>query len=133
MKRILALLLCSVCVNASDLVGSFAYTAAIASSGSVSQSLALHNRRPLAIQTPSALTGTAITFRCSYDESTWANLYDDTGTEISVTVSTSRYIALDPSKFAGCEFIQLRSGTNASPTAEGAAREIKLITGRVLN
>jgi hypothetical protein len=134
MKKLIcgALLLVCAVAQAADLYGSLKFTASIASSGSLSASIALQTRRPLALQMPSAFTGTSLTYQCSYDNETFADLYDDAGTEVTTTVAASRYIALEPATFAGCEFLKVRSGTAASPTAEGAARSIQVLAGRIL-
>lgn len=71
---------------------------------------------------PAAFTGTTITFQAS-DQSngTFVAAYDVSGSQITATVSASKYIKLDPSDFAGIQHIKLVSGS-----AEGADREIKL-------
>lgn len=72
---------------------------------------------------PAAFTGTTMTFTVSTDAGTTFNaLYDDTGTQISVTVAASRYIRLIPSLFAGIDHLKIVSGS-----AEGAARTVGLV------
>jgi len=111
------------------LYGTAKVIASIASGGTTSQVIGLQGRTLLGIQTPAALTGTALTFEGSHDGETFVPLYDDAGTpaQISLTVTTSRGYSLDPSKFAAWEYIKVVSGS-----AEGAARQIVLLTGRVL-
>lgn len=99
-------------------------TVVIANGGTISTSLTLENNRiPLAIITPSALTGTAFTFNVSNDGSTFTPLYYES-TAYSITTSTSRHHALNRAAFEGVKFLQVVSGT-----AEGAARTIKVISG----
>ena len=95
----------------------------IASSGTTSTALTLQGTIPLAMQMPAAFTGTAITFQCSNDGSTFYDLYNGS-TLYSVTVAASRYIALNPDIFEGVRFVRLVSGSN-----EGAIREIFLVSG----
>lgn len=95
----------------------------IASSGSTSTALTLQGTTPLAIQMPAAFTGTAITFECSVDGSTFYDLYNE-ATEYSVAVLASRYVALNPNVFEGVRFIRLVSGSS-----EAAIREIFVISG----
>ena len=70
---------------------------------------------------------TAITLQGSIDGTTFYNVYDDTGTEVSITVAASRHIALNPSEFASFPYLKLRSGTAASPTDQTNSPELKLV------
>lgn len=82
---------------------------------------------PAALQTPANIdSATSITFQASYDGSTFANLYDGTGTEYTLTVSTSRSIILPPSDFFGVKSLKVRLGTSGSPTAASADRTLIL-------
>lgn len=81
------------------------------------------DERPVMIQTPAALTGTAITFQASIDGTTYVPVYEVGGTNAySVTVSTSRAVALDHRVFAAVNYLKLVSGS-----AEAAARIIKVL------
>jgi hypothetical protein len=70
--------------------------------------------------TPAALTGTAITFQMSSDGVTYVAVNKD-GAALSVVVTTSKYIVVNPADFAGARFIKLVSGS-----AEGADRVLTL-------
>lgn len=97
-------------------------TATIASSGTVSGAVTVPSGYKLAgLITPAALTGTAFTFNVSVDLTTFVPLYNG-GTQLSVTVSTSRYVSLDTEITKGISAVQVVSGS-----AEGAARSITLI------
>lgn len=101
--------------------------ATIESGESLSDAIDLKNLRLFGIITPAALTGTVFTFQESVDGgTTWLNLYDEYGTEVSVSVGTSRSITLDPVKFAAVSMLRIRSGPAASPTNEAADRTIRL-------
>lgn len=80
------------------------------------------------IITPAALTGVAFTFTACHTDSagTFNTVYNTAGTAYSVTVGTSRFIAIDPVDFAGVSFLKVVSGS-----AEGAARSIVLVFRRV--
>jgi hypothetical protein len=81
---------------------------------------------PLAIVTPSALTGTTFKFQASADQGTnFYALYNE-GTEYSVAVNTSRYIALNPNVFEGVKVVRIVSGSS-----EAAARTIGVISGEL--
>ncbi len=70
--------------------------------------------------TPAALTGTTITFEATRDGSNFFPVRNASG-QISYTVTTSQYYAVNPSDFAGVRQVRLVSGS-----AEGAARTITL-------
>lgn len=83
----------------------------------------------LGIQTPAAIdSATAITFQVSYDGVTYANFYDSSGTEYTVTASTSRSILLSPQDFYGVRGIKVRLGTSGSPATVTADRTFILST-----
>jgi hypothetical protein len=73
---------------------------------------------------PAAMTGTAVTFDFSFDGSTWVDVVETDGTEVSYTVSAGNVTRVDPSgwAFATAGFIRVTSdGT------ETADRNIQLI------
>ena len=73
---------------------------------------------------PAAMTGTAVTFDFSFDGSTWVDVVETDGTEVSYTVSAGNVTRVDPSgwAFATAGFIRVTSdGT------EAADRQIQLI------
>jgi hypothetical protein len=99
-------------------------TVTIANAGTVSTTLTLENGRiPLAVVTPAALTGTTFTFKASSDNATFNQIYYES-TAYSLTVSTSRHIALNRLAFEGVRYLQIVSGS-----AEGASRSIGVISG----
>jgi hypothetical protein len=98
------------------------FTVTIAESGTVSTAADLVGARLVAIITPGTLTGTAMTFQGSVDNSTFVAVHNDLGAAISATVAASRYIVLDPADFAGIRYIKVVSGS-----AEAAARTITLV------
>jgi hypothetical protein len=62
---------------------------------------------------------------------TWFNLYDSTGTEAalaSALVVAGRRIPVNPSPFAGVDFIRVRSGTSAAPVNQAADRVLLLVS-----
>lgn len=84
------------------------------------------NRVPIAIVVPAAFTGTTIKFQASIDQgTTFFALYNE-ATEYSVTVSTSRYVALNPNVFEGVACVRLVSGSS-----EAASRTISVISGEL--
>ena len=101
-------------------------TVTIASSGTTSTALTLQGGRvPIAIVTPSALTGTAFTFQASTDGTNFFNLYNE-ATQYSVNVGASRYIALNLDVFQAIRYIRIVSGSS-----EAALRTISVISGEL--
>ena len=74
------------------------------------------------IQIPAAFTGTAISFQSSHDDTTYQALYNDSNTQLSITVGAGRNYNIAPTDFAGCRYLKIVS--NAS---EGSDRSIRLI------
>ncbi len=95
---------------------------AIANGQTVSDAVDLGGLRPIALVTPAALTGTSFTFQSSVDGTTFVPVYDSSGSQVSVTVSTSRFVVLSPTSFAGVRHLKVVSGS-----AEGAARTIQIV------
>lgn len=101
-------------------------TVTIASSGTTSTAISMtRNRVPLAVLTPAALTGTTFTFQASVDGTNFYDLYNGSSA-YSVTVASSRYIALNPDVFQGVFYIRIVSGS-----AEGASRTIYIVSGEL--
>jgi len=101
-------------------------TLTIASAGTVSTTLTLENNRvPLAVITPSAMTGSTLTFQASDDGSTFYPLFNE-GSSYSISISTSiaRHYGLARQPMEGVKYFQVVSGS-----AEGASRTIKVISG----
>lgn len=98
----------------------------VASGGTTSTSITVDRSRiPIAIQTPSALTSTAMTFQASFDGNTFAPIHDEgSGSAYSITVAASRFITLKRSAMEGAKFFRVVCGS-----AEGAARSIQVVVG----
>lgn len=66
---------------------------------------------------PAAMTGTAVTFDFSFDGSTWVDVVETDGTEVSYTVSAGNVTRVDPSgwAFASSGYLRITSdGTEAA-------------------
>lgn len=92
---------------------------AIANGAQESALINLKGMALVGIQTPAALTSTALTFEsCLSDGTACVALKTSTsGTALSYTVTTSSYYAIDPKDFEGVLYLKIKSGS-----AEGAAR-----------
>ncbi|CAK0744728.1 conserved hypothetical protein [Gammaproteobacteria bacterium] len=102
-------------------------TATIANGASLSDAIATDGAAVVGIVMPAAWTAANLTFQCSADDVTFANLYDELGTEKTVTASTSRYIYLNPADFSGCDSLKVRSGTAGSAVNQGGDRSIVFV------
>jgi len=83
----------------------------------------------IGILIPASWTAANLTFKASIDDSSFFDVYDAAGTELTVTVGgSSRYIALDQALFVGFSSIIVRSGTTGSPVNQSGAKILKLVT-----
>jgi len=102
-------------------------TAVIAITTSLSAAVNLGNKRLAAIQMPAAWDAAVITFQGSLDGTTFSNLFDSNGLEMSIpslSATANLGISIDVASFAGWPFLKIRSGTAASPVNQTAARSL---------
>ncbi len=101
-------------------------TVTIANGQTTSDSVPIGDGVPVGLKMPAAFTGVSITFQGSVDEgATFSPLYDSSGAAVTVTVGTSRLIALEAVNLVACTHIKL-----VSSGAEGADRTLTLIMRR---
>jgi hypothetical protein len=104
----------------------------IANNASLSGPLDLSNKVLCAIIMSAAWTAACLTFQASDDQgATWYELTDALGNAVSVVVAgviAGGRISVDPSDFAGVDFIKVRSGTVGAAVAQGAARTLTLVS-----
>ena len=76
------------------------------------------------IQFPATMTGSNVTFDFSFDGSTWVDVVETDGTEVTYVVSAGNVVRVDPSgwAFASIGFLKITSDGN-----EAADRKINLI------
>ena len=73
----------------------------------------LQDYRLKALIMPAAWTAADITLQCSVDDSTFNPVYNESGTEYTLTVSTSRYVRLQMSDtYNLARYIKLKSSTD---------------------
>ena len=102
--------------------------ATIANGQSLSGALSLGGLRLFGIVMPAAWTAANLTFQMSPDGgTTWVNMYDTNGTELTATAAVSRFIAFDPTNFASIQSIKVRSGTSGTPVNQGQDSTLQLI------
>jgi hypothetical protein len=103
-------------------------TATIADGASLSAALSLFGNRIAGFITPAGMEGAAFTFQGSADGTTYANVKDEGGTELSVTIAASVSCSLTTAvreKLSAFSFVKVRTGTSGAPTnqagGDGAA------------
>lgn len=99
----------------------------IANGASLSDAIRPNGAAMVGIEMPATWTTANLTFQVSVDGTTYNNLYDSTGTEVTVTAAASRYIQLNPASFEGFLYVKVRSGTSGTPVNQGGARTIKVV------
>lgn len=103
---------------------SIAKSVTVASGQQLSESVSTDGMLLTGILLPATVTGTALTFDFSLDNSTFIDVVETDGTEVSYTVTAGDVVRVDPSgwAFASSGYIKVDTGS-----AEGADREIVLI------
>lgn len=99
-------------------------TATIANGASLSDAIQTDGSTLVGIIMPAAWTAANLTLQMSHDDSTYNNVYDETGTEKTIVASASRYILLNPADFLGANSLKVRSGTSGTPVNQGADRSL---------
>jgi hypothetical protein len=105
----------------------FSLADTIAASASVGSGVNINGLDVTGILMPSGWDTAAITLQYSPDGTTWSNVYDQYGGEMTLQTAASRYIALPPSLLAGVGWLKLRSGTSGSAVNQTAARTVTWI------
>jgi hypothetical protein len=98
----------------------------IALGGSLSPAVKVRGGLLSIIEMPAAWDAANLTFQTSGDGSTFMNLYDENGTEVTVTADASRRVRLEPSQWASIAEIKVRSGTSGAAVAQSADRTLYL-------
>lgn len=104
----------------------------IASGQSISSEIDLGSRAIiLGIIMPNVWTTASLTFQAG-ETGDLKNLYDETGTEVTVSADASRVIRFkNITPWTGVRYLKVRSGTSSTPVTQTADRTLKLIVGRV--
>lgn len=102
----------------------------IASGQSLTDAIVLGGRVLVGVVMPASWTAASLTFQASIDGSTWVNVYDSEGTEVSATAGAGTYVAFaNPILFAGVNRMKVRSGTSGTAVNQGAERTLYLMLG----
>ena len=103
-------------------------SAVISNGASLSAAIDLKEGELQALSMPASWTAANLTFQSSNDGgTTWQNVYDKSGTEVTVTAAADRYIVLDDAVvelLRGIRNLKIRSGTSGAAVNQGADRTI---------
>lgn len=100
----------------------------IAANAAFTNTINVGGLRLFAIVMPTDWTSANLTFQISTDGGTsWKNLKDQKGNEVTALTEASACIALDATQFAAFQYIRLRSGTNSTPVTQTATRTLQLL------
>ena len=102
-------------------------TATSANNAALSDSVTIDKSLLLGLVLPGTWTTADLTLQASADGTTFGNVYDAAGTEVTIKAAASRYVTLDPASFAGMKAIKLRSGTSGSPVNQDGERSITVV------
>lgn len=110
-------------------------TVTIPNGGALSNAISLGEKTLVGIIVSAAWTAAGLTFQASEDNgATWLNLTDSTGTEVSIAAAgilAGGRVSIDPTPYIGVDMIRIRSGTNAAPVNQGAARVLTVIARKL--
>jgi hypothetical protein len=82
-----------------------------------------------AITIPVSWSAAGLSFQVSDDGgATWGNVYDSTGTEVTVTAAAGQRVSINSLAFAGVDFIKVRSGTAGTPVNQLADRVLTIVS-----
>ena len=70
--------------------------------------------RPAGLVIPAGFSASTVTFKVSTDGTNFYDLYDSTGSLVSVTVGAGRYVALSPATFLGTRYVKVVAGSAVS-------------------
>ena len=102
--------------------------AVFAQTSTVATAVDLQGGRLVAIQMPSTWVSANLTYQASWDGTTYADLYDDGGNEVSTVVTQSRYVVFDSlDNMEGARFVTVRSGSSGTVVTQTAATTVTLI------
>lgn len=102
--------------------------AAIANGASLTAALDLKLEHLVGIQMDAAWTAAALTFQVSFDGTTYGNMVDDAGAEVTVAAAAGVVIVFaNTDRWRGVRSLKVRSGTSGVPVNQLANRTLQLI------
>jgi hypothetical protein len=99
----------------------------VLNTASLSAAIDLRGLLLCGVDFPAALDSASVITLQSGVAGSEADVYDESGSERTITVTLSKRITVDPKDWAALESTKVRMGTAASPTAATADRVIALL------
>lgn len=100
----------------------------IANGASLSDALNIAGAYVDGIYFPATITGTVVSFKVGYGSSSLLDLLDVNGIEVTVPIQAGKAVMLPYAMLRAWPFLAVRTGTSASASSQGAAREIHMST-----
>lgn len=95
---------------------------------SISASINLGGRKPVGVLVPASWTAADITFQSSVDGTNFYDVYDVDGAELTVTVASSRIVAIaSGDSLCMGPYVKVRSGTTGTPVNQSGDITLQLI------
>lgn len=107
--------------------------ATIANGGSLSNAIAFSGRAFVGLVMPAAWTAAVLTFQGSVDGTTFVDIYDAGGNEVTFQVAASHFCSGGATDFVGLSHIKVRSGPGGGAVNQGADRSIILSLRQIPN
>jgi len=107
---------------------SFALADTIGAGTALGAGVLANNLEIIGLYMPAGWDAAAITLSMSQDGTTWSNVYDTSGNELTIQAAAGRYIPIGPAILPGAGFIRVRSGTSGTPVNQTAARTVTWLT-----
>lgn len=103
------------------------FTASIANNASLSDAVDTGGRPILKFVLPASVEGTVLTFQVSDNGTDYANLYDEFGTEVTVTRGSSVAVRVSPAQWAHSRYWKVRTGTAGTPSVQTGANSVGVV------
>ena len=102
--------------------------ATIASGAALSNEIDIEGTHYLALSISSGWTAAGITFQAAaFSSGTFQDIYDNAGTEVSITAASSRCVEINKTAILPLRYIKLRSGTTTLPVNQTVTRTINIL------
>lgn len=105
-------------------------TTTVSSGASLSAAVPMRRRTLISIAMPAVWDTANLTFQVSVDNgSTWQELYNDSGSPISVFASAGNIIRLRTDEWIGIDWLRIRSGAVGALVTQTASRVLTITVG----
>ena len=99
----------------------------IAAGTALSAGAAIGNYHVTGLIVPTSWTTGTVTLRVSQDGVNWAEATDTFGNALAIVVTSGAYVVIPPYLLPGPAFLQIRSGTVATPVNQATASALSWV------